>query len=152
MKEIPLTRGFFVQVDDEDFERLNTHRWYASITYNRVYASRDTKKDGVRIREKMHRIIMNAPSELEVDHINGNGLDNRKENLRLVTHRQNHQNRNTSKSSKYPGVARIPKTGYYRAKIQERGINHDLGNYKSEEVAATVYKVACAVLQECGIK
>lgn len=147
-KRVPLTRGLFAIIDDEDYDEISQYQWYASQTYNRYYASRDFKIKGVRFHEKMHRIIMGSPKGLEIDHINGDGLDNRKENLRIVTHRQNHWNRHTPKTSRFPGVSYVPKDNRWRVKIQINGVNKHIGCYSSEEEAALVYKKVCSQLVE----
>ena len=79
---IPLTRGTFVIVDTNLLRILNIHKWHLSWTkgYER-YAMRTEKRKAIY----MHLEIMSVPDGMEVDHINGNGLDNRRENLRLCT-------------------------------------------------------------------
>lgn len=102
MKKIILTKGAYTLVDDEDFEYLNQWKWYLS---SKGYAMRGThvgsSKDGSRktIHLRMHRIINNTPEGLQTDHINRDKLDNRKENLRSVTNRQNQLNRSVQKNN-----------------------------------------------------
>ena len=86
MKEIPLTRGKFALVDDEDYEWLSQWKWYCSTT---GYAVRGCKN---RILY-MHREIAKTKPGMLTDHINRNKLDNRKENLRFCSHRENMKNR-----------------------------------------------------------
>ena len=103
VKYIPLSQNQVAIVDDEDFEKLNTMKWCSHKHGNTFYALRRVK----RSHEKftcMHNDLLFAESPLEIDHVNGNGLDNRKCNLRIVTHRQNCQNFHHNKSSIYPGV------------------------------------------------
>jgi hypothetical protein len=89
MQEIRLTKGFVAIVDDDKFELLNSMRWYACVSRNTVYAQRRFyRKDGTSEVVGMHRFLMNYPDG-EVDHINGLGSDNRMENLRVVSHREN---------------------------------------------------------------
>lgn len=93
MKNIPLTQGKYAIVDDEDYEYLNQWKWhYDPSTRGYGYARSD-------IKGKMHRLILKAPRGLEVDHINHNTLDNRKENLRLATSMQNQQNKTMQKNN-----------------------------------------------------
>lgn len=100
MKKIKLTQNKFVLVDDEDFEYLNQWKWQFG---GRRYAVR-TINHSQKIY--MHRQIMNPPKNMEIDHINGNELDNRKENLRFANRRQNQLNAKPHKGSisGYKGV------------------------------------------------
>ncbi len=100
---IPLTQGKFAIVDAEDYDWLIRYKWHACKCKNTYYASR--VRGGKTI--KMHREIMRAPKGLVCDHINHNGLDNRKRNLRLCTNAQNCYNQRASATgtSKYKGVS-----------------------------------------------
>lgn len=109
MKEIKLTRGLKAMVDDEDFAKLNSVKWCA---HSAGYAYRTGG-------QLMHRIIMNAPDNLHIDHINGNRLDNRKCNLRLCTRSQNALNKNKyCGRGPYIGVHFTKRTGKYEAYIK----------------------------------
>jgi len=89
MKEIPLTQGYVALVDDEDYEELSKFKWCANPQPDgRVYAAR--KNEAYRT-VSMHRQIAGKPG-LVVDHVNGNGIDNRRENLRAVSIAENAQN------------------------------------------------------------
>ena len=111
MKEIQLTQGYFALVDDEDFEELNKHKWHIKKHRNTVYAVRTqwiVGGKGKQIHYKMHRVILGLKNPKEVcDHINHNGLDNRKSNLRVCTNKENQKNRLSKKNStsKYLGVS-----------------------------------------------
>lgn len=148
VKKIPLTRGKFALVDDQDFEWLNQWKWYAKESMGgRFYAARKVQIARINGKQKMktlgmHRFLMNPPEEKVVDHINGNTLDNRKENLRVVSQHQNLQNRNKAKSSKYPGVYWHKNEKKWRARIQIRGKRKSLGNFNSEKKAAAAYEKA----------
>ncbi len=94
MKEIKLTKGYVAIVDDADFEWLKSFKWYVSIGSgcgSKPYAKRATRKsENRKIRSVfMHREIMNCPNDMVVDHLNSNGLDNRRENLEVVTTKEN---------------------------------------------------------------
>ncbi len=85
----------------------------------------------------MHRLIMDCPDGMDVDHINGDGLDNRRENLRIVTRSQNLRNRKTFKNSKsgFKGVIFNPVNGKWKAII-------NLGTFDTSEEAAKAYDEA----------
>ena len=107
-KEIPLTQGKVALVDDEDYEVLSKHMWYAQKNKNTYYALRNSPTDPVthkRTTIHMHAVIAGTPPGRGTDHINGNGLDNRRGNIRVVNSRENGQNKHRPKSSKYTGVS-----------------------------------------------
>jgi hypothetical protein len=86
-KEIPLTQGKVAVVDEEDFDRLNKHKWYACKNGNTFYALRKSNVNGKRLTILMHREILGLkPGDPGVDHRDGNGLNNRRKNLRLASH------------------------------------------------------------------
>jgi hypothetical protein len=147
MKLIPLTRGLFAQVDDEDFKKINKHKWYAQHTKasNTYYACRCELISWKPKKKKyyyMHREILNTKDKnIQIDHKDGNGLNNQKENIRKCTHFQNQQNRRRSfdGSSLYKGV-------YYRkdrlcwvAQIRLHGHTYCLGHFPNEYNAAIAY-------------
>ena len=111
MKKITLTQGKEAIVDDDDYEMLMEYKWCAQKRITGIfYVARSTPKDSSgkqKILLLMHREITNAPKGMEVDHINGNPLDNRKENLRICTNQQNAMNRGkrSDNTSGYKGVS-----------------------------------------------
>ena len=139
MKKIKLTRGQFAIVDDDVYERLRKSRWYAWQHPNtgKPYAARTEK--GKRVH--MHRLILNAPTGLHVDHINGDGLDNRRSNLRLVTTAQNNQNRDRYKNNTtgYKGVSQQRGRKKFRAQIYVNGRAVYLGWYETAIEAALAF-------------
>jgi len=148
MKQIQLTQGRVALVDDEDFDQVSKYRWYCGLDRWRAYAIsgfgfyvNNTRK---RITVRMHRLIMNAGRGQEVDHINGNGLDNRKGNLRLCTKVGNGANRRSAigSSSKYLGVSGSKTRKSWLVQIQSGGMGMYLGVYASEVEAAKAYDVA----------
>lgn len=146
-KSIPLTRGKFALVSEDDFERVNFSKWYFQ---SNGYAVRRThcgyKEDGGRIQGLvyMHRFIMEAGRGVEVDHIDGNPLNNCRENLRLCTSRENKHNQRPQRGgiSKYKGVTW--QAGKYVAQIKDGGINIYLGRHSSEVAAARAYNEEAA--------
>ena len=88
---IPLSQGHEAVVDADDYATLSQYSWYAKWGGNQVgpYAAR-SKREGRKVRtERMHRLLMRCPRGMEVDHLNGNMLDNRRHNLEIVTKTQN---------------------------------------------------------------
>lgn len=105
IRKIKLTQGKFALVDEQDFEWLNQWKWFVVKDGNTHYASRHIYKDGKRTTSRMHREIINPPKDLLIDHINRSGLDNRRNNLRIVTTFQNQWNRKPAKNlSGHEGV------------------------------------------------
>jgi len=145
-RRIPLTRGKYAIVDPEDYERLNKHKWHTNIGRNTCYAVRTAFKDGKRIHTKMHRVIINAPRHLLVDHINHNGLDNRKANLRTATIAQNNVNRASYKTknspSKYKGVYWSKRDKKWQVQICHNNKRKHIGQFDNEIQAAKAYDEA----------
>jgi hypothetical protein len=141
---IPLTNGYFALVDEEDYPRLAKHAWCVWRCRGRVYAWRAETVNGRKRNIFMHREIMGVRRrERLVDHRHGNGLDNRRRNLRVCTQRQNQQNRRTTcGASRYKGVSWHNGTARWRAFIQARGRRIYLGQFKSEVAAARAYDAA----------
>jgi hypothetical protein len=144
VKKILLSQGKVALVDDVDFECLNQYKWYVKKESQAYYACRHgSRKKEPRPFYRMHRCITNAPKGMEVDHINGDGLDNRRSNLRIVTHRQNCQNQQYKKiTSKYPGVCWHKASDKWAAAISINGKPKHLGLFKTELEAFEVYKRA----------
>lgn len=120
MKKIKLTQGKFALVDDEDFVELNKFKWYTGKYYKNtcVYAIRRDNKGKTIL---MHREIMQTPSGMVTDHIDHNGLNNQKNNLRSCSHAQNIRNsaKRIKGTSLYRGVSSRTVNGhkYYRGRI-----------------------------------
>jgi hypothetical protein len=142
MKEIELTNGGVALVDDEDFDDLSKHKWLSHKEGNTAYAWRHEKK-GFRQygKVKMHRQILNPKKSEHVDHINGNGLDNRRDNIRVCTAQQNQMNRQNhgAHSSIYKGVSFHKKNKMWRATINLKGKQLYAGCYSTPEAAAIAY-------------
>ena len=133
---IPLTRGKTALVDYEDFERINRHKWVACPVGIAWYANRTERGKSIL----MHRRIMRARKGTFVDHIDGNGLNNCKSNLRLCTARQNCWNRRpTGRYSRYKGVSFDKRRGKYYAVVRHRGDRLKYGPFDEEIEAARAY-------------
>lgn len=145
MKEILLTQGKVTIVDDEDYERLNQVKWHAHTNGSIFYAVRTCRGNKNRKGVKMHREILNAPPGMHCDHINSDGLDNRKENLRLCTQQQNMCNkRNAYRNNKsgIKGVSWNKKQKKFVAQIQLGGKKIHLGSYNVLGDADSAYRIA----------
>ncbi len=94
IKAFPLTQGFATVVDLEDFHMFGKHKWFAKFGAGKVpYAARSVRENGKTRTVRLHRVIMNSPQGMEVDHENGDTLDNRRSNLKIVTKQKNLENR-----------------------------------------------------------
>ena len=144
MKAIQLTGGKVAIVDDEDFEELNRYKWH----YCEGYAIRADYSGGKRQVIRMHRVVTSAPPNFLVDHINGEGIDNRRSNLRLCTHGENQMNRDRPKSSTsgYSGVNYHRASGKWQCRVQSNGKRHDLGLFDNKHDAARMYNFWCVDL------
>jgi len=147
MKEIKLTQGKVALVDDEDFEKLNQFKWYTRKCGNVFYAARMSETNlGYRIILPMHRVVMNTPKDMKTDHIDHNGLNNQKSNLRICTNIQNVYNKRPqiNSSSKYRGVSFIKSSSKkkWRAAIKHNGKDYHLGCFEYEIDAAKAYNIA----------
>lgn len=133
MKEIKLTKGKYAIVDDEDYEFLNKYKWHACNYGGKWYAGRKHYK-----KIYIHNEIMNPPTGMQVDHINRNGLDNRRCNLRICTKNQNQKNKSNFGKSKYHGVS-LFSCGKCKASIQSDKLPYYLGSFNTEIEAALAY-------------
>ncbi|HLK57241.1 MAG TPA: HNH endonuclease [Chthonomonadaceae bacterium] len=146
MTYLYLTGGGLAQVDDDDAKWLSRHTWSLFPSGRTAYARTHVREaDGKFHRRYMHTMILRRhgrlPDGLKVDHINGDGLDNRKENLRPATHAQNHQNRRKIEgcSSRYKGVSWNKERQRWRAYIYVNRKRIELGYYADEKEAALAY-------------
>lgn len=138
--EIPLSQGKVALVDADDMPSLSAFSWH----WNAGYAARHVRVDGRVKKIYMHREILSAPPDQEVDHINSNGLDNRRENLRWCTHSQNMANGRFGNSgrSRFRGVSLDVRCGKWRATLYVDRKQRWLGYHVRELDAAAAYNVA----------
>ena len=144
-REIPLSQGKVAIVDAADYEWLNQWKWTAAIGKHTTYAYRAEQKDKCRKVYHMHRLIMQVSAPLHVDHINHNGIDNRRQNLRVATGSENSRNQRAHRdsTSKYLGVFWDKARGMWRSEIAIGDNKRKfLGRFTSEIEAARAYDTA----------
>lgn len=142
---IPLTQGQSAIVDDQDFEFLSQWKWYAHKRPCTFYAERTQTVCGKKVKFWMHRLIMATPDGMFVDHIDGNGLNNTRANLRNVTHKQNMVNRSLWRdgtTTGHRGVYLDKRDGAIFSSITIDGKSIYLGRFASIEAAANAYQLA----------
>jgi hypothetical protein len=151
LKTIQVTNTNLVAlVDDEDFDRVRQYTWYGHRARSKDITSVVTKIRGADGKQKnvfLHRLIMNPPKGMFIDHINHDVFDNRKENLRICTKQQNSYNSRWKNSNGYKGVHKrkedeFNRTKLYRARISVDGKRVSLGSYETAEDAARAYNEA----------
>lgn len=127
-------------VSDEDYEKVSAVRWTVEKSGKTFYAMRKHKKKKLR----MHRFILKPKSTHEVDHINHNGLDNRRENIRIVTKRQNGVNRSKTKGSRkrYKGIHYDTRLNQWVAYVNYRKKRKYLGKFDTAKEAAIAFNKA----------
>lgn len=134
-------------VDDEDFEYLSQWKWYAAKEKHTWYAKTNIVRNGKRTTDKMHRLIFDAN---EIDHKDGNGLNNQRDNLRACNGTQNNWNMRARKgSSQYKGVCWNKNANKWKSRIKAYGKETHIGYFDCEVEAAKAYdEMAIAVFGE----
>jgi hypothetical protein len=145
MKEIKLTQNQVALVDNSDFLELNKYKWFAHFK-NGWYAVRNVSKNGIQTQVKMHRVILNVSKNMQIDHIDGNGLNNQRKNLRICTNSQNQKNKGSyrNNTSGFKGVSWHKIHKKWNAKISVDGKRISLGDFSTKEEAYQAYCIACA--------
>jgi len=140
VKELKLSNGKVVLLDDEDYEVLKFYKWHDK---GNGYAMRIGKctKETPNVRHMMHREIMKAKKGEYVDHINGNKMDNRRKNLRVATNQQNafNQGPRSTNTSGYKGVTWSESRKKYVAQITHNYKRICLGYFDCKHKAAITY-------------
>jgi hypothetical protein len=139
---IYLGEGEWTILDQQDYYRLGNFKWWLKGFPTKCYASRSSKVGPMKTRfVSLHREIMNPPKGLVVDHRNGDGLDNRRANLRLATHSQNSCNKpkKSNTSSRFIGVCFVKRRSLWCAKTRYKGKTIWLGTFDAEIEAAKKY-------------
>lgn len=140
-KEIHIVRDIYALVDDEDYELLSSLKWH-------IHSAGYAVRNAPRIKGKpqstiyMHRLILNAPEDKVIDHINGEKLDNRRCNLRICTQSQNSKNQrkgNKKYTSKYKGVYYSERDRKWKGTMCIDRKSYNLGTFITQEGAAMAY-------------
>ena len=145
---IPLTQGRLCFVDEEDFERVSQFKWYCDTGYAaRGAYDKQTGKQRKQRKQKLHRFIIGEiPEGHEVDHRDGEKLNNRRHNLRICTHAQNVRNKSLHKNntSGHKGVSFFKPTGQWLVHIGVNGKSKHIGLFDKIEDAARAYAKAAS--------
>lgn len=140
-KTIPFT----VIVDDEDYEKVKSFKWFVRKQKRNFYCQTGIPNPkGGQMSITMHQIILGKIPRMCIDHINSNGLDNRKSNLRQCTFKENTRNQRVAIDNRtgFRGVRLRIDTGKYEARIRVDGVLINLGQYKNPKEAAIKYNEA----------
>jgi hypothetical protein len=142
MIEIPLTCGLFAKIDEADAYLVAGSNWrsFKGRRDKTTYARGSSHHKTIL----MHRIIADAPNGSDVDHIDGDGLNNCRSNLRICARTENTKNRRPNAGRRYKGVTRLH-SGAWRARIKANYKDIYIGDFKSETEAAVAYNFAALV-------
>lgn len=146
---IPLTRGMYAIVDEADAERIGAHKWYCFKARGKYYAARNLPRGTTPRTELMHRAVLRlsgADASKHIDHRNGDGLNNRADNLRPATHTQNQHNiqKHATNKSGFKGVCWDKARGRWFVQIRINGKQTKLGRFDDLVEAAKAYDRAAA--------
>jgi hypothetical protein len=142
MKFIRLTQGKIAMVDDEDFEWLSESSWhYSKSNKEDRYGYAKRPGTGKTALDRMHRVIMKARDGVDVDHVDGNGINNQKSNLRICTKHQNRFNTKipSANTSGFKGVGFHKKARKWRARVKLNGKENHIGLFVDKIEAAKAY-------------
>lgn len=138
---IPLTQGLEAVIDAADVDLVKPYRWFAGKIGNVVYAFTRFTKSSKERPTALHRLLCNPPEELSIDHIDLDGLNNRRSNLRLATTSENSRNTRTrqNNTSGFKGVSWRRDRSRWQVHIRVDGKRLSLGHYVTLEDAASAY-------------
>lgn len=147
LAHVPLTQGLVAVIDARDAPLVAGRYWAASKAGSTFYAITNVRlSDGRKSTLKMHRVIIGDTAAAHVDHIDRNGLNNRRANLRAASCAENGANRPAQKNNRsgFKGVSFDMRSGKWRAEISKNGRRVSLGLHKSAELASAAYVEAAA--------
>ena len=138
---VPLTRGYEAIIDAADVGKVERYVWHAMVKSHTVYAVRSDYSTGKMQKIGMHRAIAGAEEMQIVDHIDGNGLNNRRANVRIASVSQNCMNRKRAKNNtaKFKGVTYHAKDQKWWARIMANGRRVSLGYFETAAEAGAAY-------------
>ena len=146
---VTLTRGYEAVIDLADVPLVAGRNWSALVSKNRkaVYAVRVVTRNGKQTMLLLHRIISDAPAEMHVDHRDGDGLNNRRDNLRVCTQAENNRNQGirSDNTCGFKGVSLDKRINRWKAEIETNGRRRFLGHHATPEAAHAAYLAAAAV-------
>lgn len=146
---LPLSQGKVAVIDFEDFEKVRGLKWHAVSIGRNFYAARNVRVGNKQTTVFLHRVITDCPPDLEVNHIDGDGLNDRRYNLQPCTHQQHalaRQRKRKNASSIYRGVSWCKQNKRWQAQIAKNGKHIHIGRFDSEEAAARAYDAKAAEL------
>lgn len=149
MKTLELSQGLTAVVDDDDYAWASQYKWTALVRPTTSYAYRTLIRAGRPTTQGLHRALLRLEDPaVHVDHINGDGLDNRRANLRIATIAENNRNQRPGRRNRsgFKGVYFRPDRGRWVARIFAEGQVHSLGHYDSAVDAAHAYDAAAKEL------
>lgn len=139
---VPLTRGFVAVIDIQDIDKVAGFNWFAVVQKHGAYAvRRASKEESLSGKLSMHRAIMGNPDGVQIDHIDLDGTNNRRGNLRVASVLDNSYNRrkNSKNTSGYKGVCWNKAIGKWQAQIRANKIRKYLGLFDTPEMAYAAY-------------
>ena len=138
---IALTKGKEAIIDSSDVKLVSGRHWHVVDEKHTSYAKSWMRIDGKGMAKPLHRFLMNPPDGMDVDHIDGNGLNNRRSNLRVCTRSENQRNRKVSKRNKLglKGVYYCKHNKVFMASIKSDKKYIKLGQYSTPEQAYEAY-------------
>lgn len=139
MPKIKLTKGYYTEVDQTTYDLYGRQSWH----YSHGYAAQKNRSGVIYL----HKLIIGDSLD-EVDHIDGDKLNNRRSNLRFATHSQNNMNkpRQSNNTTGFKGVHKLKSTGKYQAYIKKDGKRIHLGTYSTAQDAARAYVAVAEIL------
>ena len=145
VREVPVSGGRTALIDEADYESIQHWKWSSCRKRHTFAVYRAVLEQGKSRRIYLSRFIMQAPSGLFVDHENGDGLDNRRDNLRLCTHTENNRHRcrpQSTNTSGHRGVFWERGAKKWRAQLSVNNRNVHLGMFLTVEDAGNAYRQA----------